>query len=64
MKKIAVGMIVGTSGLEMPGLQGCFKFADDGLEKWVLVISPSKVSQCELTEQTGKVDTDIMKREL
>ena len=35
VKKIAVGMIVSTSGLEMPGLQGSFKFADadDGLQK-------------------------------
>ena len=35
------------SGLGMPGLQGSFKFADadDGLQKWILVLSPSKVSQ-------------------
>ena len=47
VKNIAVGMIVSTSGLEMPGLQGNFKFADanDGLQKWILVLSPSKVSQ-------------------
>ena len=47
VKNIAVGMILSTSGLGMPGLQGSFKFADtgDGLKKWILVLSPSKVSQ-------------------
>ena len=44
---IAVGMIVSTSGFGMRGLRGSFKFADadDGLQKWILVLSPSKVSQ-------------------
>ena len=47
MKNIAVGMIVSTSGLGMPGLQGSFKFTDaeDGLQKWIFVFSPFKVSQ-------------------
>ena len=39
VENIAVGM--------MPGLQGSFKFADadGGLQNWILVLSPSKVSQ-------------------
>ena len=47
VKNIAVGMIVSTSGLGMPGLQGSCKFADadDGLQKWILVLSLSMVSQ-------------------
>ena len=47
VKNSAVGMTVSISGLGMPGLQGSFKFADadDGLQKWILVLSPSKVSQ-------------------
>ena len=46
-KNLAVGMIVGTSGLGMIGLHGSFKFTDahDSLQKWILVLSPSKVSQ-------------------
>ena len=46
VKNIAVGMIVSTSGFGMPGLQGSFKFADadDGLQKGIVVLSPSKVS--------------------
>ena len=47
VKNIAVGMIVSTSELGMPGLQGSYKFADadDGLQKWILVLLPSKVSR-------------------
>ena len=45
VKNLAVGMIVSTSGQGMPGLQGSFKFADadEGLQKRILVLSPSKV---------------------
>ena len=65
VENIAVVMIVSTSGLGMPGLQGSFKLADvdDGLQKWIL-FAPSKVSQFQMTEQNCTVDTDIMKSEL
>ena len=47
VNNIAVGMIVSTSGQGLHGLQGNFKTsdADDGLQKRILVLSPSKVSQ-------------------
>ena len=66
VKNSAIGMIVSTSGLEMPGLQGSFKIADpeDGLHKWILVLSLSKVSQFLIDGTNLSTDTDIMKREL
>ena len=41
------GMIVSTSGLGMPDLQGNFTLADadDGMQKLILFFSPSKVRQ-------------------
>ena len=60
VKSNAVGMIVSFCGLGMRGLQGSSQFADadDGLQKYILVLSPSKLSQI------CTVDTNIMKLEL
>ena len=43
VEKTAVGMIVTTSGLGMPGLQGNFVLTDvdESFQKWIMVLSPS-----------------------